>query len=97
MPRYVVLSSFTDKGIAGVKESPNRAEAFRATASRAGVKVESLYWTIGPYDVIATFSAPDETTAAAVILGLCKAGNVRTTMLRALDETEFKAVLGKVT
>ncbi len=96
MSRYIVLVNFTEKGAASVKESPARAEAFRAAAGRLGATVESVFWTLGPHDGVIVLSAPDEATAAAVGLQLSKAGNVRTCMLRAFDETEFKGVVAKV-
>jgi uncharacterized protein with GYD domain len=96
MVRYVVLLNFTDKGITNIKESPGRADAFRAAASKVGAKVECQYWTIGCYDGAFVLSAPDDATASALVLGLGKGDNVRTTMLRALDETEFKTVVSKL-
>ena len=96
MTRYVVLLNFTEKGVAAVKESAGRAAAFRAAAARAGATVEALYWTLGPYDGLVVFSAPDEATAAAVMLEAGQGGHVRTSMLRAFDENEFKNVVSKI-
>ena len=96
MVRYVLLLKFTDQGITNVKDSPSRAEAFKAAASRAGVNVESQFWTLGEYDGVAVFTAPDEGTAVALALGLGKLGNTRTCMLRAFDATEFRDIVGKM-
>lgn len=96
MTRYVVLLKFTEKGIANAAESPKRADAFRNTVAKAGAKVVSQFWTIGPYDGVLVLEAPDEATAAGIVLGLGKGDNVSTCMLRAFDETEFKNVLSKM-
>jgi uncharacterized protein with GYD domain len=96
MVRYLVLISFTEKGIAAVQESTQRAEAFAAAAEKAGAKVEAQYWTQGAYDGSFVLSAPDEKTAASVVLGLSKLGNVKTTMLRAFDAAEFKSMTAKL-
>ncbi len=96
MSRYVVLMKFTDKGLANVNQSPDRATAFRAAAEKAGAKIETQLWTTGAYDALMIFSAPDETTTAGLVLGLAKSGNVSTCMLRAFDAAEFKSVLGKM-
>ena len=96
MTRYVVLLSFTEKGMFAVGESVARSEEFRAAAKSAGAEVEALYWTLGAYDGLLVLSAPDETTAASLTLALSRTGNVRTCMLRALDADEFKAVANKV-
>ncbi len=97
MSKHVVLVKFTEKGLANVLQSPDRAVAFRSAAEKAGVKVETLYWTAGTYDGVIVLDAPDETTAAGVVLGLTRAGNVSTCMLRAFDADEFRAVLAKTT
>lgn len=96
MVRYVVLLNLTEKGMAAVKESPVRAESFRASAAQAGATVEALYWTVGSYDGMFVLSAPDEATAAAVVLDLGRQNGVRTCMMRAFDADEFKNVIGKM-
>ena len=96
MTRYVVLLSFTEKGLFAVGESVARSEEFRAAAKGAGAEVEALYWTLGAYDGLLVLSAPDEMTAASLTLALSRTGNVRTCMLRTLDADEFKAVASKV-
>ena len=96
MVRHVMLLKFTDKGIASVKESPSRAEAFRAAAAKAGATVESQFWTLGEYDGVVVFTAPDDTAATAVVLELGRHGNVRTCMMRAFNASEFKEIVGKL-
>jgi uncharacterized protein with GYD domain len=96
MQRYVVLLKFTDAGIREVNDSPARASRFRATAEKAGVQVESLLWTLGEFDGVLQFSAPDEQTAVALVLSLHKADNVHTRMLRAFEADEFEGILAKV-
>ena len=47
MATYIVLAHFSDQGICGVKDSPKRADAFKALAKKAGANVKELYWTLG--------------------------------------------------
>lgn len=96
MTRFVVLINFSEKGIADVADSISRADAFQAAAEKAGAKVESVYWTLGCYDGLFVLSAPDEATAAALVLGIGKGSSVRTTMLRAFDRNEFADVIAKL-
>ena len=96
MTRYVILLNFTAQGLAKIKDSPARSDAFKAAAAKVGATAESIFWTLGPYDGVVVLSAPDEATAVAVALELGKAGNVKTTMLRALDADEFNTVLAKL-
>jgi uncharacterized protein with GYD domain len=95
MSKHAVLLKFTQQGLSNVSKSPARAEAFRAQASKMGAKVETLLWTAGPYDGLIVFDAPDETTAAALVLRLGQSGDMSTCMLRAFDTEEFQAVLNK--
>jgi len=93
MVRFVVLLKFTDTGIRSVEDSPARAKSFAALAKKAGVKIESILWTLGPFDGVLQFKAPDEQTAVALMLGLHKQDNVHTQMLRAFDADEFGDIL----
>jgi uncharacterized protein with GYD domain len=95
MPTFITLVSFTDQGARNIKESPNRAEVFQATAAKLGAQVKSIYWTTGHYDVIATLEGPEEAVLAAVAT-TASAGNVRTQTLRAFDATEMKKILSKL-
>jgi len=96
VPRYVMLLKYTDKGIANVKDSPKRADAFRNLAAKAGAKVETQLWTTGEYDGLVVVTIPDDTAMAALALGLSKMDFVRSTTLRAFDEAEFQGVLAAV-
>ena len=96
MVRYMVLLNFTEKGIGGVKDSVSRAEGFRSAAAKMGAKVESVFWTLGTYDGMFILSAPDEATAAAIVLDTGKSNNVKTCMLRAFDAEEFSKVVDKL-
>ena len=96
MARFVMLLKFTDKGIAGIKESPSRAEAFRSAAAKSGCTVESQFWTLGEYDGAVVLAAPDYAAATALALDLGRLGNVRTTMLRAFNAAEFKEIVAKL-
>ena len=92
MVRYVVLLSWTDKGIAGFKDSTARAAKAREAAAKLGGKVVELFWTIGPYDLTAIVEFPDDESFMAWALGTGAGGNVRTTSLRAYDEAQFAKI-----
>ncbi len=96
MSKYIVLLKFTEEGISRVEESMARAGDFRAAVEKVGAKVEGQYWTTGGYDGVLILSAPDEQTAAGIVLSLGKKSAVSTCMLQAFNEDEFKSVLGKM-
>ena len=97
MATYIVLSTFTDQGIRTVRETTNRADQVRETAKKFGVTVKEIFWTLGSYDVVTIFEAPDESSITALSLAIGSAGNIRTQMLRAFNQDEMKAVLAKMT
>jgi uncharacterized protein with GYD domain len=96
MATYIVLANFTDQGIRNVKDSPKRADAYKAMAKKAGVTVKDLYWTLGHYDLVLVLDAPDAATVTAVGLAAASLGNVRTETLTAFSAEEIGRVIGKM-
>ena len=96
MPTFISLFGWTEQGIRTVKETAKRAEKFKSSIQKAGGSVKNFYWTMGRYDGVIVFEAPDDATAAAVMMSGCSLGNVRTETLRAFTEDEIKGVIAKV-
>ena len=96
MATYTVLANFTEQGIRNVKETTHRAEAVEAAARKAGVTVRSIQWTLGPYDLICQFEAPDDQTITAFGLAIGMQGNVRTQTLRTFSRDEMNAILARL-
>jgi uncharacterized protein with GYD domain len=95
MPTYVSLINWTEKGVAEFKATVDRAEAGKALAGRFGGALKEIYWTIGPYDIVAISEAPDDESATAFALAHSSQGNVRTTTLRAFSGDEMRGVIAK--
>ncbi|WP_328396399.1 GYD domain-containing protein [Streptomyces sp. NBC_00390] len=95
MPTFVALLNWTDQGVRGYKDTPQRAEAFAAAAQKLGVKVLNEYWTVGPYDMVVVMEAPDDETATAALLQAGGLGNVRSTTLRAFGRDEMDRIIAK--
>jgi uncharacterized protein with GYD domain len=95
MAKYVVLFNWTDQGIRTYQESPARVEAAPREMERFGVRLQSVHWTLGPYDLVAQFEAPDDESLTGALLALGAQGNVRTTTLRAFSREEFERVIGQ--
>ena len=96
MATFITLVNFTDQGVRSIKESPKRADAFKAMAAKAGASVKSIYWTLGHYDMVVTLDAPDAATATSLNLAVGAAGNIRTETLTAFSGEEFGKILGKM-
>ena len=95
MATYITLLNWTEQGIKDFKDSVNRYEQARDDLQKAGVTLRDCYWTLGPYDVVVTFDAPDDETATVVMLALGAQGNVRTTTMRGFSADEFRRLAEK--
>ena len=96
MANYVVLANFTDQGIRNVKDTTQRAKAFRELAGKLGVKIRDIYWTLGRYDVVLTLEAKDDETVTSLMLKAGSLGNLKSETLRGFNEEEMNLVLSKV-
>ena len=95
MPTYISLVQFTDKGIQAAKETTQRVTDWAAKVKSMGVSIKGMYWTLGHYDQVCVFEAPNDETAASVLLGADMLGNIRTQTMRAFTSSEMKSILDK--
>ena len=96
MPKYVTLYNWTDQGVKTVKETVNRVKAGTQAAEAMGGTVETILWTIGPYDLVSVSEFPDDETGTAVSLQLASTGNIRTVTMRAFDVDEMAGIIAKM-
>lgn len=95
MPTFVALIDWTEQGVKNFRETVDRYEAARGPFEELGVRLTSVYWTLGEHDIIAVAEADDEESMAAATLSLGAQGNLRTTTMRALTADEMRAVIAK--
>ena len=96
MPTYVVLVNWTEEGIKNVKETMERTDEGTELAKKHGTGFKQVYWTVGPYDMVAVFESPDDGTLSAHLLEICASGYVRTTTMRAYDREEMSGILQRI-
>jgi uncharacterized protein with GYD domain len=96
MATYVSTIKFTAQGAAAIADTTKRANAFQNAAKKVGVKVNGLYWTLGPFDGLVVLDAPDESTVTALMLQLASQGNVQTQTARAFEANEMQDILGRM-
>jgi uncharacterized protein with GYD domain len=94
MATFITMVKFTEKGVQEVRETTKRAAAFKTAAKKMGVKVIGTYWTLGKFDGVMVFSAPDDETGTAAMLRLASEGYVTTSTVRAFEAGEMEKVLG---
>ena len=96
MPTYISLVQFTDKGIQAAKETTQRVADWATKVQSTGVSIKQMYWTLGQYDQVCVFEAPDDETAASVLLAADMLGNIRSQTMRAFTASEMEKILTKV-
>lgn len=95
MATFISLCNFTEQGIKSIKESPHRAEAFKAGAAKLGVTVREMCWTVGAYDLV-VISEGSEDAVMSAMLKVATAGNVRSQTLRAYSASEFTKLVASI-
>jgi uncharacterized protein with GYD domain len=96
MARYVSLIQFADQGIRNIKDTIKRGDAAIAKAEKMGIKIIEEYWTMGAYDAVVLFNAPDDETMTAFALKVSSLGNVKTETMRAFRKEEMEGILAKI-
>jgi uncharacterized protein with GYD domain len=93
MPTYVMLARWTDQGIRAIDEHPRRVDAAKKELQEMGGQFRSLYLTMGEYDLVGIYDAPDDAVATRFTLLLGKMGNVRTSSMKAFPEEAFRPII----
>ena len=95
-PTYISLVKFTEKGIQNAKQTTQRLADWPARVQSMGVTIKQMYWTLGEYDQVCIFEAPDDETAASVLLAAGMLGNIRSQTMRAFTAAEMDGILARI-
>jgi uncharacterized protein with GYD domain len=93
MATFITTIKFTHQGIQAIEQTTKRAAAVKNAAKKMQVKVTNIFWTLGEYDGLLIFEAPDDETAAAFLLRLELQGNVHTSTSRAFNAAEMDRIV----
>jgi uncharacterized protein with GYD domain len=93
MTTYIMLAHWTDQGIRNAKDSPERLNKARQLLKDIGGDFKLFYLTMGKYDFVAVYEAPDDAVAARFNLQLGMLGNVRTQTLKAFPEPAYREIM----
>lgn len=93
MPRYVQLVNLTQTGIDRFEETPELLDQARALAADLGGEIVDFYLTMGRYDAVVVFDAPDAKSAVVGTIASAMEGTIETETLRAFDEGEVDEIL----
>jgi uncharacterized protein with GYD domain len=96
MPAYVMLANWTDQGLKSIADGSKRVDAAKKSLEEMGGHFRSLYMTMGQYDLVGIYEAPDDAVAARYILLLGQLGNVRTTSMKAFPEEAYRQIVNSL-
>ena len=90
MPLYMTQASYTPEAWAALTQNPqDRSEALRGLAESMGGRLISFHYSFGDYDIVTMQEAPDDKTAAAILVAAVSAGHlkaIKTTPLLSVED-----------
>ena len=96
MPHYISLMRWTSQGVAGLPAWRDRIEEGERIIGEAGGSLVGVYVTLGRYDMVEIFEAPDDDTAVEILLKLQRYGAEHTETLRAFTRDEAEAIIRRL-
>jgi uncharacterized protein with GYD domain len=96
VPTYVMLANWTEQGARQVRDSPRRLDAAKKSLAEMGGEFKTLWMTMGDYDLIVVYEAPDDAVAARFTLMLGQMGAVRTRTLKAFPEAAYREIIASL-
>ncbi len=96
MSTYIMLANWTDQGARNVKDSPRRLDAAKKALEDVGGEFKSYFMTMGDFDMIGVYEAPDDAVAARFTLQVGQLGNIRTRTLKAFPESAYREIIASL-
>jgi uncharacterized protein with GYD domain len=93
VPVYITLMKFTSAGMGGIPAWRDRVEEAERAIEMRGGRLLDAYVTLGRFDVVEIFEAPDDETAYQVLIEVAKHGQVTTETLRAFTREEAEQIV----
>jgi len=93
---YISLMRWTTAGRAGLPAWRDRVEDGERLIEEAGGKLVGVYVTLGRYDVVEIFEAPDDEIAVEIMMKLQRYGAEHTETLRAFTREEAEEIVRRL-
>ncbi len=91
-----MLANWTDQGARAISDGPRRLDAAKKALEEMGGAFKAFFMTMGHYDVVLVYEAPDDAVAARFTLVLGKLGNIRTSTLKAFPEQAYREIIASL-
>ena len=88
--------NWTSQGIGGLPAWRDRVDESERVIAERGGKLVDIYVTLGRYDVVEIFEAPDDECAVEILLKLQRYGAEHSETLRAFTREEAEEIIRKL-
>lgn len=92
----MVLGNFTQKRMDTIKDLPEGLKESREVFGSFGVKARELIFTLGRYDVVGIFEAPNEEAITKALLSWGRRGLLRTETLTGFTAEKMAELVKEV-
>ncbi len=92
MAGYIVLYKFSQQGMQSTDGSANRLEQLKSTAGRFDIRTVGVWVTMGRFDLVGVFDAPNEQAMGRFLFTLGRMGGVTSETMRAFSEEEVASI-----
>ena len=96
VPQYISLMRWTTQGRAGLPAWRDRVEDGERLIQEAGGTLVGVWVTLGRYDVVEVFEAPNDEVALEIVTKLGARGGEETETLRAFTREEAERIIRKL-
>ena len=80
----------------GSRTRPGASTRPSAALEEAGGEFKSFFLTMGDFDMVGIYEAPDDAVAARFTLQVGQLGNIRTRTLKAFPESAFREIIASL-
>jgi uncharacterized protein with GYD domain len=96
MPQYLTMMKMTPRGRVELTGSLDRGQAINAALSRIGVTSLDYFITLGAYDCVMLFDAPDESVMGHALMIIGTFGAVETNTMAVVSKEAYARILDDI-
>ena len=96
MPAYIAFGNWTEQGMRGIAESPQRLDTAKRQLEEMGGRFVAFWMTLGQHDMVLVYETPDDAVAARFTLVLNGLGSVRTKTMKAFPEAAYRGIMASL-